>query len=291
MGKAKQQVLSRFFSAAPKPADPPPSPKLSTTVPFSPSKRRALSSLLSPTPKKPSPDPSLHRRFLSKLLEPTPAAAGEQTRPPPAKYTPLEQQVVELKAKHPDVLLMVEVGYKFRFFGDDAEVAAKLLGIVAHRDHSFMTASVPSFRLDFHVRRLVAAGCKVGVVRQTETAAIKAAAHGAGPFARGLSALYTKATLEAAAGLEGGEGGGGGGGGGNYLVCVVDREVGGGGVEVEAKVGLVGVEVSTGDVVYGEFEDDALRSGLESVVLSLSPVEMLLGEPLTKQTRKVCSLL
>lgn len=114
--------------------------------------------------------------------------------------------------------------------------------------------------------------------------------HGGGPFARGLSALYTKATLEAAAGLEGGEDGGGDAGG-NYLVCVVDREVGGGGVEVEVKVGLVGVEVSTGDVVYGEFEDDALRSGLESVVLSLSPVEMLLGEPLTKQTTKVYSLL
>jgi DNA mismatch repair protein MSH3 len=33
------------------------------------------------------------------------------------KYTPLELQIVELKAQHPDILLAVEVGYKYRFFG------------------------------------------------------------------------------------------------------------------------------------------------------------------------------
>jgi len=38
------------------------------------------------------------------------------------KYTPLEQQIVELKQCNPGVLLAVECGYKFRFFGEDAEV-------------------------------------------------------------------------------------------------------------------------------------------------------------------------
>lgn len=37
-------------------------------------------------------------------------------------YTPLEKQVVEIKEKNPDVLLFVECGYKYRFFGEDAEV-------------------------------------------------------------------------------------------------------------------------------------------------------------------------
>lgn len=37
-----------------------------------------------------------------------------------------EQQVVALKAAHPGVLLAVEVGYKIRVFGEDAEVAAKV---------------------------------------------------------------------------------------------------------------------------------------------------------------------
>lgn len=37
-------------------------------------------------------------------------------------YTPLEQQVIQLKRQHKDALLAVECGYKYRFFGDDAEV-------------------------------------------------------------------------------------------------------------------------------------------------------------------------
>lgn len=34
--------------------------------------------------------------------------------------------MVSLKAAHPGVLLLVEVGYKMRMFGEDAEVAAKV---------------------------------------------------------------------------------------------------------------------------------------------------------------------
>lgn len=46
------------------------------------------------------------------------------------KLTPMELQVLDIKRKHPDTLLIIEVGYKFRFFGEDARVAAKALGIV-----------------------------------------------------------------------------------------------------------------------------------------------------------------
>ena len=42
------------------------------------------------------------------------------------KYTPLEQQFMEIKEKHPDCLLFVECGYKYRFFGEDAEVTCLL---------------------------------------------------------------------------------------------------------------------------------------------------------------------
>ena len=41
-------------------------------------------------------------------------------------YTPLEQQVVSFKLNHSDCLLMVQCGYKFRFFGDDAINASKV---------------------------------------------------------------------------------------------------------------------------------------------------------------------
>ncbi|XP_010537192.1 PREDICTED: DNA mismatch repair protein MSH3 isoform X2 [Tarenaya hassleriana] len=324
MGKQKQQVISRFFAPKPKSLPPPqsptaepageqvvktkPLPKITATISFSPTKRKLLSDhLVALSPKKPKlsphtqnpiPDPNLHQRFLQKLLEPciddSASAVGAEASSS-RKYTPLEQQVVELKRKYPDVLLMVEVGYRYRFFEQDAEVAARVLGIYAHMDHSFMTASIPIFRLNVHVRRLVNAGYKVGLVKQTETAAIKA--HGSnrdGPFCRELSALYTKATLAAAEDMSDGFGGGveGCSGNSNYLVCVVDEivkaETIGGGIEAgfDVRIGIVGVEVSTGDVVHGEFYDNFMRSGLEAVILSLSPAELLLGQPLSKQTEK-----
>ncbi|KAL1555083.1 Mismatch repair protein msh3 [Salvia divinorum] len=299
MGKQKQQIISRFFApkpdpsattSAPQPRNPPttPPPKIATTVSFSPAKRLRTDHLhslhnncakLTENPNPPLPDPTLHQKFLNKLLEPSRITSFPQAGNP--KYTPLEQQVIELKNKHPDVLLMIEVGYKYRFFGEDAENAARVLGIYAYMDHNFLTASVPTFRLNVHVRRLVSAGYKVGVVKQTETSAIKA--HGANksaPFCRGLSALYTKATLEAAEDLGGGEEGCGSCS--NYLFCVVEK-----GGEADARIGAVAVEISTGDVVYREFDDDFTRAGLEAMVLSLSPAELLLGKPLSKQTEKL----
>ena len=92
------------------------------------------------------------------------------------KLTPLEQQVTALKAEHPDILLMVECGYKYRFFGEDAVTAAKLLHICCFQKGAYQTASIPTHRWSLHLQRLVDAGHKVGLVAQTETAALKAAA-------------------------------------------------------------------------------------------------------------------
>ncbi|RZR91100.1 hypothetical protein BHM03_00019148 [Ensete ventricosum] len=323
MGKPKQQTISRFFapkppqipsSASPPSQQPKPSARISATVSFSPSAKRRLQTLAPSPPPKPKkstpPSPAspaaippsnslLHRRFLSKLLDlsspsssSSAAAAAAKPLPQNPAYTPLEQQVLELKSKYPDVLLMIEVGYKYRFFGEDAEIAARVLGIFAHVDHNFLTASVPTFRLHFHVRRLVAAGYKVGVVKQTETAAIKA--HGSnrlGPFSRGLSALYTRSTIEAAEDMGGARDDGVGSSGSNYLACVVEKELVPGNVDLEGRfavrIGIIAVEVSTGDVVHGEFNDNSIRTGLEAVLISLSPAEILLGEPLSATTEKV----
>ena len=46
------------------------------------------------------------------------------------KLTPMELQVLDIKRKHMDTVLIIEVGYKYRFFGEDARIAAKELGIV-----------------------------------------------------------------------------------------------------------------------------------------------------------------
>lgn len=38
------------------------------------------------------------------------------------KYTPLEEQFLSFKMEHPDAVLFIQHGYRYRFFGSDAEV-------------------------------------------------------------------------------------------------------------------------------------------------------------------------
>lgn len=113
-------------------------------------------------------------------------------------YTPLEKQVVAIREKYPDSLLMVECGYRMRFFGEDATTAAAVLGVWAHKDHNFMVASVPTHRAAFHCRRLLSAGLKVAIVRQTETAAIRKTSKGGSSsqtFDRNVAGIFTAGTL------------------------------------------------------------------------------------------------
>ena len=88
--------------------------------------------------------------------------SGNQELRTKVKYTPLEQQVVDVRKCLADCVLMVECGYRMRFFGSDATIAAKVLSIYAHKDHNFIVASVPTYRTVVHCKRLVAAGYKVG---------------------------------------------------------------------------------------------------------------------------------
>jgi len=122
----------------------------------------------------------------------------DEIEPKDKKLTPLEAQVRDFKRKYPSVLLLFEVGYKFHFYGKDARKAAETLNVFAYPGKTWLQASGPVHRLAVYVRRLVNAGHKVGVVRQTETAALKAEGSTKGSvFTRELVALYTKATMDA----------------------------------------------------------------------------------------------
>uniref|UniRef100_A0A671KY62 DNA mismatch repair protein MSH3 n=1 Tax=Sinocyclocheilus anshuiensis TaxID=1608454 RepID=A0A671KY62_9TELE len=207
-------------------------------------------------------------------------------------YTPLEEQYMEIKKQHADTVLCVECGYKYRFFGEDAEIAAKELNITCHLDHNFMTASIPTHRLFVHVRRLVSQGYKVGVVKQTETTAIKASGtNKSSLFTRQLHALYTKSTLvgedvnpllklgdlEQAEDVVQDSGN-------SYLMCVsesFDKQ------SKELTVGMVVVQPSIGDLMVDCFKDNVSHSELESRVLKIQPVEILVPSDLSEATERL----
>ncbi|XP_061585427.1 DNA mismatch repair protein Msh3 isoform X2 [Cololabis saira] len=223
-----------------------------------------------------------------------PSDASAPSRRSKSTYTPLEQQVMQLKQQHKDALLAVECGYKYRFFGEDAEIAAKELNIYCHLDHNFMTCSIPTHRLFVHVRRLVSQGHKVGVVKQTETSAIKASgANKNALFSRQLSALYTKSTLvgedvNPICRLPGVEEGGCGDVAveppDSFLLCISeswDKP------KKQLTLGLVVIQPSTGDVLLDCFPDGPSRSELESRVVKINPVEILVPSDLSEQTQRL----
>ncbi|KAK6429760.1 Mismatch repair protein msh3 [Oleoguttula sp. CCFEE 5521] len=225
------------------------------------------------------------------------------------KLTPLEKQVLAIKHKHPDTLLVVEVGYKFKFFGTDAQAAAKELSIVcipgryrfddpphpseAHIDR-FASASVPVHRLHVHVKRLVSAGHKVGVVRQLETAALKAAGDTRNKaFERGLTNLYTKGTyIEDQEALEAPvTAPDGGSPATGHLLCLTETYPRGWGTDEKVQIGLVAVQPATGDIIYDDFEDGWMRSELETRLLHIAPCEMLIVGEVSKATEKLVKYL
>ncbi|XP_055874223.1 DNA mismatch repair protein Msh3-like isoform X2 [Biomphalaria glabrata] len=191
------------------------------------------------------------------------------------KYTPLELQFLEIKNQYSDAILFVECGYKYRFFGEDAEIASKVLKIMCNPDHNMMTASIPVHRLPIHIHRMVSAGYKVGVVKQIETQYLKAAGDNkGGPFSRKLASLYTKSTLvgqdvtclnEAGANSSSLPN--------QYLMCVCEQNL----KQQEKQIGLVCVDPSTGDVIYDEFFDGNLYKELETRISHLQPAEILLS--------------
>lgn len=237
-------------------------------------------------------------------VTPEPVRPAKKKGTKTGKLTPMEKQVIEIKHDNKDTLLVVEVGYKFRFFGEDARIAAKELGIVcipgkmrfdedaseAHLDR-FASASIPVHRLHVHVKRLVQAGHKVGVVRQLETAALKAAGDNRNtPFVRKLTNLYTKGTYiddmevleqesaNAAADPARSTG---------FLLCLTETNSKGYGNDEKVDVGIVAVQPATGDIVYDNFEDGFMRSEIETRLLHLAPCEYLIVGDLSKATDKL----
>ena len=217
------------------------------------------------------------------------------------KLTPMETQYLEIKRKHMDTIIVYQVGYKYRIFGEDARVAAKQLGLVCipgkflydehpfekHLDR-FASCSFPIVRLHVHVKRLVQAGHKVGVVRQLETAALKAVGDNRNtPFIRKLTNVYTKATyvddiegLDSASALNGASATG-------YLLCLTESNARGYGNDEKVHVGLIAVQPATGSILYDDFEDGFMRSEIETRLLHIAPSEYLIVGDLSGATEKL----
>lgn len=87
--------------------------------------------------------------------------------------TPLMKQYFDIKAKHPDAILLFRVGDFYEMYGDDAVVGAEILGIVQTKrangvGQSVEMAGFPHHALDTYLPKLVRAGKRVAICDQLE---------------------------------------------------------------------------------------------------------------------------
>lgn len=282
LGAMKQASINSFFSPSQKRPAAAVLPKEPQNAPSSPPQRRVAATPASPSKplyKRRKPEPAKPKAPVSPAESPltSPAPAKPKPAKKAAKLTPLEQQFKDLKAANTDKVLAIQVGYKYKFFGHDAVVAAHLLNIMLipgnlelhERTHDrYAYCLIPDVRLHIHLQRLLNHGLKVGVVKQAETAAIRSveSTNKSSVFLREVTAVYTKATYmgdEAvgsrtetsdAAETE------------RYILCID---------ELGPKTAIVAVQPATGDILYDVFADTLARDELETRLTYLNPSEVI----------------
>lgn len=223
---------------------------------------------------------------------------GTSKKPTKAKLTPLESQFISLKLNHRDKLLAVQVGYKFKFFADDAAIASKILNIMLLpgttkfedlKNGKFAYCSIPDNRLHIHLQRLLNYGYKVAVIKQTESAAIKnmESSNKSGLFERKITGVYTKATYMGDEINTGDpnfyvKNSGDDGQLGDYILCLDE-------LNAPQQISIVAVQPLTGDIIHDTFRDNITRDELETRFAYITPSEILVinnQSSISKETLK-----
>lgn len=121
--------------------------------------------------------------------------ARQQGGEPFEKHTPMMQQYLRIKADYPSTLLFYRMGDFYELFFDDAEKAARLLGItLTQRGNSngapIKMAGVPFHSVDQYLAKLVKCGESVAICEQ-----IGDPATSKGPVERKVLRVITPGTL------------------------------------------------------------------------------------------------
>lgn len=294
-GKKQRSISSFFTPATPKdnPLPKPESPKRKLLQSFSHLPSKKAKSRTPEPPQGTSVLTPIESELLVDVDDTTPPSlrntppkkailerktGGSKKSPANTKLTPLEQQFKDLKRSNQDKVLAIQVGYKYKFFGHDAVIAAQVLNIMlipGNKDldersyDRYAYCSIPDVRLHIHLKRLLEYGLKVGVVKQTETASIKSieSSNKSSLFERSITAVYTKATymneechtatLSFSLLSDKPE----------YIMCI----------DMNGKeTALVAVQPTSGDIVYDIFADSKAMTELESRLAYMRPCEAII---------------
>jgi DNA mismatch repair protein MutS len=188
---------------------------------------------------------------------------------PKTNLTPMMQQYQEAKQRHPGMLLLFRMGDFYELFGEDAELAARVLGLtLTSRDKVMPMAGFPHHQLDNYLRKLLQAGHRAAVCDQVEDPA-----QAKGLVKREVTRVITPGTVTEDDLLDPRQA--------NHLVALFPAG---------HTVGVAWVELSAGQFSAADIPEDRLTDELGR----LAPSECLAGdgmaERLTSQVRAASPL-
>src|SRR5262245_22869499 len=191
---------------------------------------------------------------------------------PPAegmgRPTPVMEQYLEIKAANPDCLLFYRMGDFYELFFEDAEIAARALGIVLtkrgkHLGRDIPMCGVPVHRADEYLHRLIASGHRVAVCEQLEDPAEAKKRGNKSVVKRNVIRLVTPGTLTEDTLLDARRN--------NYLLAIA-RARG----NDASRFALGWIDISTGEFRIAECD----RAGLAAEIARLEPGEIIVSDAL-----------
>ncbi|THH03935.1 hypothetical protein EW145_g5888 [Phellinidium pouzarii] len=193
-----------------------------------------------------------------------------------ASFTPFEKQFWEIKQNHYDTILFFQKGKFLELYEDDARIGHQEFDLKLTDRVKMAMVGVPETSFNFWAAKFLAKGYKVGRVDQAETALgaeMRIAADrqadkpkkGAGDkiVRRELNKVYTNGTLVDAELLVDEQAG----------HCVSIRELDP--ATDKGSFGICVLDTSTSEFNMSEFEDDACRTKLETMIRQLRPKELV----------------
>ena len=185
------------------------------------------------------------------------------------RITPMMEQYIEIKASNPDCLLFYRMGDFYELFFEDAEVAARALGIMLtkrgkHLGKDIPMCGVPVERADEYLHRLIALGHRVAVCEQLEDPAIARKRGGKSVVRRDVVRLVTPGTLTEDTLLDARRN--------NFLLALSRSRASAG----EDRFGLAWIDISTGEFRVAECD----RGALAASVGRIEPGEIIVSDAL-----------